>query len=191
MRLRHLSKSVQEMDPTKTALAYVSTNRDTTTQFGDCVRTENEPVVTYGLVVAQDPNIGLFDKNALAISLQNLKKQMVANNDKFVAMPYTETTSSDFQNLLVNIFKETDIAVGICHSQPVSEQFQDVTYQTQVDTSDIQSPSSFTVDHSPLLVTSIRDPKLFQKDHVLATVRKLALHLFRFKKARKLESTNF
>ena len=177
MRLRHLIKSVQEMDPTKTALVYISTKQDNTSQAGDCIRTENEPVVTYGLVVPQDTNTYLFDKNALAIGLQNLKKQMVAHNEKFVAMPYTETTTHDFQNLLVNVFKETDIAVGVCHDQPVPKQFQDVTYQTQADTSDTpsdtQSQQPFEINKSPLLVTSIRDPKLFQKDHVLATVRKI------------------
>ena len=161
------------MDPTKTALAYISTKQYNTNQAGNCIRTENKPVVTYELVVPQDTNTYLFDKNALAISLQNLKNQMVAHNEKFVAMPYTETTARNFQNLLVNVFKETDIAVGVCHGQPVPKQFQDVTYQTQADTSDTQATQSFTVNNSPLLVTSIRDPKLFQKDHVLATVRKI------------------
>lgn len=92
-------------------------------RVGDSVRTETDNGIVYTLV-DRASGFEATDINGLALSVQNLKKQMVANGEQVAAMPMVGKRVdgvywSKAEDVIVNQLKETDIALGVCHSDSV------------------------------------------------------------------------
>lgn len=161
MIIKHVQKDLFSIDPSKTVYAHCVAQdgamgagiakqftqkypqlrqlfQQQNPKIGDAIKVETDDAIIYNLVTKPVSYQPPTDHNALAYALQNMKYQMKSRGEQYVAMPLIGAGLDRLnwhktQEVMIDVFKDTDIAIGIAHLDDLS-QYMNVKYEPYPET---------------------------------------------------------
>lgn len=106
-------------------------------KLGDAIRVETDGAIIYNLVTKTESRQKPINHDAMAFALQNMKRQMLEHDEKYVAMPLIgagldRLNWDKTQDVIINIFKNTNIGIGVCHLDD-SHKYKNIQINTSLE----------------------------------------------------------